>query len=257
MTSFYKIKYNTDNEKISNVLIDNGINIIILNNNTLFEYINNQSKNKILIAEFKYKDKIVSQAFYLCDGEYKGTWLPFDGIKANVDNNNKFYKYIDNSAFKNKEYPFGDESLMAVSYLLGGGVWCHSNSDFRNKLNVDERISYTSEFRVRSVDFAYSLYINQYINYSISRNYFDKHPQTNMRPKSPKWVENKGTNKNDQKLFSAFDFSYKMNNSNQIEYTPPVSSDKNSIKDYKDFYKMVDESNVEVPEKQVSFCNIL
>ena len=124
-------------------------------------------------------------------------------------------------------------------------------------MNVDERISYTSGFRVKNVDFVYSLYINHYINYSISRNYFDKHPQTNMRPKSPKWIENKESTKNNQKLFSAFDFSYKMNNSNQIEYTPPVSSDKNSMKDYKDFYKMIDESTVDVHTESLSFCTIL
>ena len=37
-------------------------------------------------------------------------------------------------------------------------------------------------------------------------------------------------------------FSYKMNNSNQIEYTPPVKPKYNNRDDYKDFYNMMDEN---------------
>lgn len=257
MTTIHEIKINTTNEKINQILNEGKISIITLNNNTIFQYINEDRKHKIILVNFKFNNKIVSQAFYECDGSFKGTWLPFDGIKANTNDNNIFYKYIDNEPFNNELYPFGDERLMAVSYLIGGGVWCNKNMKYRKILDVEERISYLTEFTTIDVEFNNSLYINHFINYSISRNYYDKHPNKSFRPKSPKWISSKNEILNEQKLFSAFDFSSKMNNSYQIEYTPPIFEDKNSINDYLSFYKKMDNSVVKTKIEGYQLCNIL
>jgi len=257
MTSTHDIKYNTTNTKISDVLNEDKIRIITLDNNKIFEYNNDNRKNKIIVVHFKYNNKIVSQAFYQCQTEFKGTWLPFDGIKANKDKDNVFYQYIDNEPFKNDLYPFGDEKLMCVSYLLGGGIWCNRNMKYRNLLNVDERISYLTDFKPVKVDFNNSLYINHFINYSISRNYYDKHPNTKFRPKSPKWISSHNNIKNEQRLFSAFDFSYKMNNSYQIEYTPPIFEDKVKREDYNEFYLNIDNCIVKENTSSYQICSIL
>ena len=257
MTSTHEIKFNTNNKKILDVLNEDQISIITLDNNTVFQYVNGDKSNNILIVHFKYNNKIVSQAFYQCIGEFKGTWLPFDGIKANVNENNIFFQYLDTEPFNTDLYPFGDIKLMCVSYLLGGGVWCNKNMKYRKILNVDERICYLSDFKPIEVSFNNSLYINHFINYSISRNYYDKHPNTSFRPKSPKWISNHKDIKNEQKLFSAFDFSAKMNNSYQIEYTPPLFEDKTKRDDYQEFYSKVDESKVIDKIEGFKFCSIL
>ena len=257
MTSSHQIKLNTTNDKIFDVLNDDKISIITLDNNTVFEYYNEDKCNKIIIVHFQYNKKIVSQAFYQCTGEFKGTWLPFDGIKANVNENNVFFQYLDIDAFNTEMYPFGDIKLMAVSYLLGGGVWCGKNMKYRKILDVEERISYLYDFRTLEVSFNNSLYINHFINYSISRNYYDKHPVSSFRPKSPKWISSHKSIKNDQKLFSAFDFSSKMNNSYQIEYTPPLFENMTSREDYKSFYGKIDSSIVKDKIDAYKFCSIL
>lgn len=257
MTSIHEIKYNTTDKNFLEILNNDKISIITLNNNTLYEYVNGESSNKILVVHFKYNNKIVSQAFYLCMKEFKGTWLPFDGVKANADKNNVFYQYLDNEAFKTDLYPFGDKKLMYVSYILGGGVWCNKNLKFRDLLNVEERISYLNDFQTIEVNFNDSLYINHFINYSISRNYYDKHPISSFRPKSPVWISSHKNIKNEQKLFSAFDFSSKMNNSYQIEYTPPLFSDKTTRKDYEEFYSKIDNSIVKENLQSYSYCSIL
>ena len=257
MTSIHQIKYNTKNEKISEVLNEDKITIVTLENNNVFEYCNGDKNNKIIVVHFKYNNKIRSQAFYLNTEQYKGTWLPFDGIKANVNSNNIFYKYIDTEPFNTDLYPFGDMKLMAVSYLLGGGVWCNKSMKYRDILGVNERISYINQFNTIKVPFNNSLYINHFINYSISRNYFDKHPNTSFRPKSPKWTSNHKDIKNDQKLFSAFDFSAKMNNSYQIEYTPPLFQDKVKREDYEDFYSKIELSVIKETLNQTPYCSIL
>jgi hypothetical protein len=257
MYPVHEINYHSDNDKISSVTNEGKINISILDNNTVFEYVNGERKNKIIIVHFKYKSKIVSQAFYECSGEFKGTWLPCDGIKANLDDNNVFYQYIDTEPFKNDLYPFGDERLMAVSYILGGGVWCNRNTKYRNMLKVDDRIAYVSNFECKKVEFNNSMYINHYINYAISRNYYDKHPNTSFRPKSPKWISSRSETKNEQHLFSAFDFSAKMNNSYQIEYTPPVIEGKTKREDYNYFYAKMDNAIVKTPNESYKMCIIL
>ena len=257
MTSTHEITFTTTNKDILDILYEDKISIITLDNNTFFEYTNGDKKNKILITNFRYNNKIVSQAFYEDSGEFKGTWLPFDGIKANVDENNTFFQYLDTTAFETDLYPFGDKKLMSVSYLLGGGVWTGKTLKYRKMLNVDERISYLSDFKSINVNFNNSLYINHFINYSISRNYYDKHPKTSFRPRSPKWIANSKEVKNDQKLFSAFDFSAKMNNSYQIEYTPPLFEDKTKREDYTEFYSNVDSSTIKEKINTPQICIIL
>lgn len=257
MSSIREILYHTSNEKVSKILNDGKISITTLEDNYVFEYNNGERKNKIVIAHFKYNKKIVSQAFYECSGEFNGTWLPCDGIKANVKDNNVFYQNIDTEAFKSELYPFGEENLMAVSYILGGGVWCNRNQKYRNMLKVDDRISYLNNLTPKKVNFNDSLYINHFINYAISRNYYTKHPESSFRPKSPIWINSKGEINNEQKLFSAFDFSAKMNNSYQIEYTPPVSKGKIKREDYEEFYNKVDSSIVQIHKEGYKMCNIL
>ena len=257
MTSTHEIIFTTTNKDILDVLYEDKISIVTLDNNTVFEYKNGGRKNKILIVNFRYNNKIVSQSFYQDQEDFNGTWLPFDGIKGNVDESRFFYHYVDVSAFETELFPFGDMKLMAVSYLLGGGVWCNKNLKYRKMLNVDERISYLSDFKSVSVDFNNSLYINHFINYSISRNYYNKHPKTSFRPKSPKWIASHKEVKNEQKLFSAFDYSAKMNNSYQIEYTPPLFEDKTKREDYNTFYSNVDSSTIKEKINTPQICTIL
>lgn len=243
MTSVKAINYTTNNKIINKILIDGDhINVIIPENGMLFEYKNVKQSNKIIVVQFKYKEKIVSQSFYRCNGKYKNTWIPFDGIKANIDDNNKFYKFFDTTKFLNNKEPFGYPELMAVSYVLGGGLWVSNDENFKNVLNVEDRISYIDIEDTIKVKFEDSLYINHYINYSISSNYMD--------PKYINWMEG-------DKLDSAFMFSYKMNNSHQIEYTPMTINGATAAKDYFEFYKKVDFSDVPIEESDTRLCNIL
>jgi hypothetical protein len=258
MTVVRKIKCISDNKTINSVTIDGYINVILLKNSETFRYINGKKKNKIVVAQFLYSDKIVSQAFYECSEKFKGTWLPFDGIKCDVGEKNIFFKYIDDSAFNSDLYPFGDLSLMAVSYVLGGGVWGRLDSKYKDLLRVEERTSLLELNDVVDISFEDSLIINHYINYSISRNYYTGNPVKNFRPKSPQWIKASKKIKNVQKLFSAFDFSNKMNNSNQIEYTPPQRPNYNQRSDYDVFYKAVDLSEINIEKGSFPFpCIIL
>lgn len=243
-------RFKTDNNIVNSVLGDSStIRINLRVDDKCYEYFTGSEYNKIIKATFVYDNNIVSQAFY----RNNGTWVPFDGIKANVNENNKFYQYLDTDPFKTKYEPFGDLKLMAVSYILGGGVWISKDDKWRKILNVPERISQFDPESVK-VQFNDSLVINQYINYSISRNYYKNHPNKDdfFKPKSRNWFDG-----NEQSLFSAFDHSAKMNNYHQIEYTPPVLLNRKKRKDYKDFYELVDNSEVKVPKDQSSYCTIL
>jgi len=243
MTTIKAINYTTNNKIINKILIDeNHINVIIPENGMLFEYKNGKQSNKIVVVQFKYKENIVSQSFYQCDRTYKYTWLPFDGIKARVDDTNKFCKFFDTIKFQNNKRPFGCDELMAVSYILGGGIWVSSDEKFKNSLDVEDRISYIDIRDTNMVNFEDSLYINHYINYSVSSNY--------INPKNINWMKG-------DRLDSAFMFSYKMNNSHQIEYTPETIDGATSDKDYFEFYKKVDFSDVPIEESDTRLCNIL
>lgn len=256
MTVIKKLDFVSTNKRIRPVLIDNSyVNVVLLDGNKVFKYYNKGKYYKIIVVQFKYLENIISQAFYECQGEYKGTWLPFDGIKGNVDEEGVFYKYMDQEAF-DKELPFGGTKMMAVSYILGGGVWSQKELKYKEKLGVDERSSFTLYSDTVDVDFQDSLYINHYINYSISRNYYDSNPNEKLRPSSPQWIKDSKKLKNDQKVFSAFDFSTKMNNSYQIEYTPPVFPNYTNREDYQDFYRKIDKSKIHV-NTQISTCDIL
>ena len=256
MTVIKKVNFVSSNKKIRSVLIDNSyINIVLLNNNKIFRYYMDGKYYKVVVIHFKHTDRMVSQAFYQCVNEYKGTWLPFDGIKGDVDEDGRFYKYIDTKAFAN-DHPFGDNKLMAVSYILGNGVWMDKDSRFKKILNVDDRSSLTMYSDMTDVNFEDSLTINHYINYSISRNYYENNPEEKLRPSSPQWIKDSKKNINDQKLFSAFDFSTKMNNTYQLEYTPTVIPKFNDRSDYEEYYKKVDKSKL-IVIKTTPSCNIL
>jgi len=256
MTVIRKIEFTTGNKKIKSILInDNHINVLLLDGNKVFKYYNNGKENKVVVVEFKYMNNIISQAFYECSGDYKGTWFPFDGVKGDVDDENNFYKYLDTSAFS-EENMFGSVKFMAVSYILGGGIWSSKDVKFKKILNVNDRTSTTIYTDTVDVGFQDSLVINHYINYAISRNYFESNPDERQRPNSPQWIKDSKSNMNDQEKFSAFDFSAKMNNSYHIEYTPRAIPKFNTRKDYASYYKKVDESQVKV-EKPISSCNIL
>lgn len=256
MTVIKKIEFTTNNKKIKPILInDNHINVLLLDNNKVFKFYNNGKTNKVAVVQFRYIDNIVSQAFYECSGEYNGTWLPFDGIKGDVDEKNNFYKYMDTAAFCG-DVPFGSIKLMAVSYILGGGVWANKETKFKDTLKVEERTSTTIYTDITDIGFQDSLVINHYINYAISRNYFESNPDEKLRPSSPQWIKDSKKNKNDQRIFSAFDFSAKMNNSFQLEYTPSVISKFNTRKDYESYYKRVDKGQV-IIERKATSCNIL
>lgn len=254
MTTIRKIEFETDDKVLNSVLINGThINLVLLDGGKLFSYKNNKRNYDIVVVQFKYMDNIVSQAFYNSPEDYKDTWLPFDGIKGDVEDG-IFYKYMDKKAFE-EDYPFGNIKMMCISYILGGGIWLSDKSKYKdtfNKLRGPVTISKESV----NVNFEDSLTINHYINYSISRNYYMSNPDKKLRPKSPQWIKDSKKIKNEQRLFSAFDFSTKMNNSYQIEYTPPVIPNHTERKDYKEFYDKVDKSIIKV-EKEETYCNIL
>lgn len=240
MSIIRSIHYNTENKNISKILIEGKINVILYRQNEIFEYEKTDGTiNKIIVVEFNYKEKIVKQAFYQCSGKYKGTWLPFDGIKADVDDNNKFYTFLDTSQIK--DHPFGVNELKSVSYVLGGGVWKNSDSEFVKKLKVDPRISYFDGLDTKTVKFEDLNYINHYINYSITDNYLDYKPV--------KWLDG-------EELNSAFRFSSKMKNEHQIEYCPVRVKGAKNRSDYTEIYAKIDNSIVEIKQEK-SNCTIL
>lgn len=244
-------RFKTDNDIVNSVLGDSGfVTVKLRDDGKCYEYYNGTAYIKVVTVAFQYDNKMVSQAFY----RHNGTWVPFDGIKANVNDKNTFYQYADTDAFKTKYEPFGDMKLMAVSYVLGGGVWISKDDNWRKILNVPERISQFEPEGVK-LQFNEALVVNHYINYSISRNYYKNHPNKDdfFKPKSRDWF-----NDNEQSLFSAFDYSAKMNNYHQIEYTPPVMLNRKKREEYKDFYDMVDGSMVEIlKDTKSSYCTIL
>ena len=247
MTIIEKLKIDTDDKVIKSILIDGShINIVLLDRNKIFTYKNFGKLFDILVVQFKHDNNIVSQAFYKTKDYLKDTWVPFDGIKGDVDDNNVFYKYMDRNFFE-EDSPFGTEAMMSISYILGGGIWAHRDQKIKNILKLRLRMSALSNIDRIDVNFEDSIVVNHYINYSISSNYFKETPYYS------KWVN---SSTNSQKLLSAFDFSTKMENIHQIEYTPPSFPKFNSRDDYKDFYKKINKSVVKIPSKS-STCVIL
>ena len=61
MTSTHEIIFTTTNKDILDVLYEDKISIVTLDNNTVFEYKNGGRKNKILIVNFRYNNKIVNK----------------------------------------------------------------------------------------------------------------------------------------------------------------------------------------------------
>ena len=245
-----RLKYPTDHKKFQEVLIDkNHLVIVLEKEKNLFRYNNTKNMYKVLVAQFTYRKTVVSQAFYESQtAEYRGTWLPFDGIKGDTDDNNTFYTYADDEAFHSNLAPFGIEELVYISYLIGGGIWERKDDELSMKYKFDERVSMLSNHTTLDVKFEDSLVINHYINYAISKNY--------MTSRKPKWT-GEGT-KNEQKLFSAFDFSNKMKNKFQIEYTPRRLKDHNTRGDYEQYYKKMNNAIVAIPvEKENKMCTIL
>lgn len=241
MTIVRSIKYDTTHSKIKKVMIEDHINVILPYENQIFEYERvDGSRNKVVIVEFKYKQKVVKQAFYQCIGKYQGTWLPFDGVKADVNDNNEFYTFLDTDMIE--KVPFGNQELMAVSYVLGGGVWKDEESEFTKELGVDPRISYFDDLKTRLVEPQDSIYLNHYINYAITDNYTSGKPV--------KWLEG-------QHLKSAFSFSNKMENSHQIEYTPKRVNGATSRTDYMELYAKINKAEVNISPPTNSYCAIL
>lgn len=240
MTILRSINYSSMNKNVVKVLIDGKMNIILPYNNEIFEYRKTDGgSNKIIIAEFKYKSKVVRQAFYQCTGKYKGTWLPFDGVKADVNEDNEFYTFLDTDAIGN--LPFGNDELKSVSYILGGGVWESQESEFAKSLGVEPRMSYFDELHTKLIQPQDSIYLNHYINYAISDNYLGK---------PVKWLDG-------EELKNAFSYSNKMENSYQLEYTPKRIKGAKSRLDYSQLYAKINNSHVKVLQVRQSNCAIL
>ena len=230
------IKYDRTGD-FDNVLIEDKININIPDNG-IYSYQDLDGKcSEVVVVEFIFEGNIVSQAFYR---NSERTWLPFDGIKADISDDNYFYTFFDTEAFKNED-GFGFDELKQISYLLGGGVWLDSKNTLLPNHDCPPRLSCLDIFDVFLVNFTDSLIINHYVNYSISDNY-------GLSNNTVKWM-NGGVMK------SAFEFSYKMNNPYQIEYTPKK---QNSKADYASFYKKIDKGKIVIPMRNtLDFCCIL
>lgn len=232
------ITYNKTGD-FDNVLIEDQININIPDNG-IYSYEDADGVcRKVVVVEFKLNDGIVSQGFYQ---DSKLTWLPFNGIKADVSDDNIFHTFFDTEAFEDED-GFGLSELKQISYLLGGGIWLESENGLLPNHDCPPRLSCLETFDVFMVKFTDALIINQYVNYSISDNY-------NLGNNIIKWMDG-------EVMKSAFEFSYKMNNSYQIEYTPKK---QDSPGDYTSFYKRVDKAIVTIPTNNnngLDFCCIL
>jgi hypothetical protein len=241
MTIVRSIKYNSSHKLISKILVDGGINLIIPYEDEIFEYKKTDgAKHKVIVVEFNYKQKIVKQAFYQCTNKYEGTWLPFDGVKADVDGDNEFYTFLDTDSIG--DLPFGKEELKCVSYVLGGGMWKDPESDFSKSLGVEPRISYFDCLNTKVIEPYDSIYLNHYINYAITDNY--------GTTQQVKWIEG-------EHLKSAFSFSNKMDNSYQIEYTPRRIKGAKTRVDYAMLYAKINKSKIKIPRSSSSGCTIL
>lgn len=241
MTVVRSIKYDTQHKKIGKILIEDNINVIMPYDNEIFEYERVDGIiNKVIVVEFRHKQKIVKQAFYQCKSKYEGTWLPFDGVKADVNDNNEFYTFLDTDMIH--EPPFGMNDLMMVSYVLGGGVWKDPESEFTKALDVEPRISYFDGLNTKLIQPQDSIYLNHYINYAVTDNYSSGKPV--------KWLEG-------QELKSAFSFSNKMENSHQLEYTPKRIKGAKSRADYAEFYAKLNKAEVNISVRARSYCAIL
>ena len=240
MTILRSINYSSSNKKIAKVLIDDKINIIMPYDNEIFEYEKTDGdRHKVIVVEFKYKQKVVKQAFYQCIHKYNGTWLPFDGVKADVSNDNDFYTFLDTDAIS--DHPFGVEELKLVSYVLGGGVWKNPDSEFTKSLGVEPRISYFDGLNTKVIEPQDSIYLNHYINYAVTDNYINAKPV--------KWLDG-------EEFKSAFSHSNKMDNSHQIEYTPRRIKGAKTRSDYAEMYAKINSSNVDTIQP-TSQCTIL
>ena len=220
----FKLKLNTTNDKIKRVLNENYISVEIAEESKAFEY----DDRKIITVKFKHNHNLVSQAFYLND---EFTWVPFDGIKVDVDEENRLYTLFDTDNF---DGIFPDEQVMAVSYILGGGIWSTGYSEYSKKLDVIGRISQLSLQPVH-VPRNHILKVNHFINYSVSYNYINKEKERR----------------------SAFDFSKKMETPCQLEYTPRRVKGLDK-KGYEEIYKKIDKSVVDFRKPgQGYMCTIL
>jgi len=216
----FKIKYNTDNKIINGVLNDNFITVVTNNQREALEYMSHQ----IITVFFVYNGKLASQAFYK---NTEQTWVPFNGIKANLNKEKKFIYYFDTSNFGIMDN-FGLEELMVVSYLLGGGMWVKDNEHLK-RLKLHPRMR-QFELESHKIKFHNSLLVNHFVNYSICSNY--------LKPQ--------------QKFKSAFDKSHKAENSTQVEYTPKNDSL------CKELDKALSNDNVITPiEESNTMCAIL
>lgn len=222
-----------------NVLIGDRINIIIPDNG-VYTYEDSYGVcRKVIVVEFKLNNSIVSQGFFQ---NVRLTWLPFNGIKADISDDNVFYTFFDTEAFEDED-EFGFSELKQVSYLLGGGIWLDSKNGLLPNHDCPPRLSSLETFDVYMVKFTDSLIINQYVNYAISDNYI-------LGNNTVKWMDG-------EVMKSAFEFSYKMNNSYQIEYTPKKQDSKAG---YTSLYKRMDKAIVTIPTNNndgLDFCCIL
>ena len=207
------------------MLNENYISIIIPEEGKTFQFKGKQ----VIVVQFKHNEKLVSQGF-IQNKEY--TWVPFDGIKVDVNRENKLYTLIDTENFG--EDGFLDDQTVAVSYILGGGVWSTGYSKFSKELGVVGRIS---QITLESIPIREQnmMLINYYINYSVSDNYINK---SKVRK-------------------SAFDFSNKMENSTQLEYTPRRVKGYETKKDYSKIYNNINKAIVDFSTKGQGYCNIL
>ena len=189
------IKHNYKNKYIDNILNDNFITITILDDRKIMEY----NYHKIILVSFVYKSRLQSQAFYETK---EGTWLPFDGIKAQLEENIYFSNIFDTNNFE-KFYGFGTEELMLVSYLIGGGMWLKNNK-FSTGYELKPRICQLTNLESHKVKFEHPMLVNHFVNYSISYNYINL--------------------KKDEPRKSAFDGAHKAENWSQMEYVPVKKS---------------------------------
>ena len=227
-----EIVFETENKKINRVLNDGKIIIKAPFEDSTFEYNNSDGEEyKFIVVQFVYNDKVANQAFYRNKGVLDNTWLPCDGIKTKI-NDNVIYNFIDTEAFSDF---YKDENYMAVSYVLGGGMWDSGKGEkYKKKLNVDDRIDYLNLESI-PISFNDAMIINMYINYGISKN---------LKSNS---------------LHSAFDFSNKLLNSSHLEYTPSTIPKATTRKDYEKFYKNMENAHLPTIENQEEawYCNIL
>jgi hypothetical protein len=190
MITIHSTKYTRD---IGNIKVQH------LEDNCCIRY----NKRNIIIVHFKYNGEKVKQAFYQTSGfnsnedytDCQGTWFPFDGLMClvNEEEEDTWHYHLDKHAFSwdkpkisngEKVYPrLGDQQLLKVSYLLGGGLWSTKKGISQLELDIPLTIR-KCKLRLEGID-STPKEVNEFVDTAVSCNYYENHYLPKLNASSP------------------------------------------------------------------------